>query len=225
VISTVTPGAPTPSSSPRVAGLELFHRADNLPEDCVLLGMGLACRHAPPAHLRLAAHLRVPPPSAMVSGGVDVEHAIASLSTYMGHVKVTDTYWYLTGIPDSAAGRRGSLRTLWPTPRIGMLFHDRSSNTSFAHLVQGLFLRTSHQPANASPRTVASCIAIRFDYCLATLGNDRHKQPSQIELSDLTPTAVAAFLNHLERGRHNTVRTRNNRFAAIARFFAVRLGP
>ena len=32
--------------------------------------------------------------------GVDVEHAIASLSTYMGHVKVTDTYWYLTGIPD-----------------------------------------------------------------------------------------------------------------------------
>lgn len=32
--------------------------------------------------------------------GVDVDHAIASLSTYMGHVKVTDTYWYLTGIPD-----------------------------------------------------------------------------------------------------------------------------
>ena len=32
--------------------------------------------------------------------GVDVDHAIAALSTYMGHVKVTDTYWYLTGIPD-----------------------------------------------------------------------------------------------------------------------------
>lgn len=29
--------------------------------------------------------------------GVDVEHAIASLSTYLGHGKVTDTYWYLTG--------------------------------------------------------------------------------------------------------------------------------
>jgi integrase len=28
---------------------------------------------------------------------VDVEHAIASLSTYLGHGKVTDTYWYLTG--------------------------------------------------------------------------------------------------------------------------------
>lgn len=29
--------------------------------------------------------------------GVDVERAIASLSTYLGHGKVTDTYWYLTG--------------------------------------------------------------------------------------------------------------------------------
>jgi integrase len=29
--------------------------------------------------------------------GVNVDHAIASLSTYLGHGKVTDTYWYLTG--------------------------------------------------------------------------------------------------------------------------------
>lgn len=28
--------------------------------------------------------------------GVDVDHAIASLSTYLGHRKVTDTYWYLS---------------------------------------------------------------------------------------------------------------------------------
>ena len=29
--------------------------------------------------------------------GVDVEQAILSLSTYLGHGKVSDTYWYLTG--------------------------------------------------------------------------------------------------------------------------------
>lgn len=29
--------------------------------------------------------------------GVDVEQAIMSLSTYLGHGKVSDTYWYLTG--------------------------------------------------------------------------------------------------------------------------------
>jgi len=32
--------------------------------------------------------------------GVDVNHAIYSLSTYLGHVRVSDTYWYLTGIPE-----------------------------------------------------------------------------------------------------------------------------
>ena len=32
--------------------------------------------------------------------GIDIDHAISNLSTYLGHVKVTDTYWYLTGIPE-----------------------------------------------------------------------------------------------------------------------------
>ena len=32
--------------------------------------------------------------------GVDVNHAISHLSTYVGHVKVSDTYWYLSGIPE-----------------------------------------------------------------------------------------------------------------------------
>ena len=40
--------------------------------------------------------------------GADLDHAVAALSTYLGHAKVSDTYWYLTGIPellDLAAGR------------------------------------------------------------------------------------------------------------------------
>jgi len=32
--------------------------------------------------------------------GVDVQVALPALSTYLGHVKVTDTYWYVTAIPD-----------------------------------------------------------------------------------------------------------------------------
>lgn len=35
--------------------------------------------------------------------GIDVNNAIAALSTYLGHGKVTDTYWYLTGIPQLLA--------------------------------------------------------------------------------------------------------------------------
>jgi hypothetical protein len=32
--------------------------------------------------------------------GVDVERRLPILSTYLGHTKVTDTYWYLQTIPE-----------------------------------------------------------------------------------------------------------------------------
>jgi len=35
--------------------------------------------------------------------GKDVHNLISALSTYMGHGKVTDTYWYLTGTPELLA--------------------------------------------------------------------------------------------------------------------------
>jgi hypothetical protein len=40
--------------------------------------------------------------------GADIDNAIVALATYVGHAKVSDTYWYLTGIPDLmvAAGDR-----------------------------------------------------------------------------------------------------------------------
>jgi integrase len=43
--------------------------------------------------------------------GADIDNAMAALSTYVGHVKVSDTYWYLTGVPDlmAVAGKRFEL--------------------------------------------------------------------------------------------------------------------
>lgn len=35
--------------------------------------------------------------------GIDVNHHLLLLSTYLGHVKPSDTYWYLTGIPELLA--------------------------------------------------------------------------------------------------------------------------
>lgn len=32
--------------------------------------------------------------------GVDLHVVMPALSTYLGHVKITDTYWYVTGIPE-----------------------------------------------------------------------------------------------------------------------------
>lgn len=43
--------------------------------------------------------------------GADIDNAMAALSTYVGHAKVSDTYWYLTGVPDlmAIAGQRFEL--------------------------------------------------------------------------------------------------------------------
>jgi len=35
--------------------------------------------------------------------GVDIDRSILSLSTYVGHTQVTDTYWYITAIPELMA--------------------------------------------------------------------------------------------------------------------------
>lgn len=47
--------------------------------------------------------------------GADIDNAIAALATYVGHAKVSDTYWYLTGIPDLmavAASRFGAFASV-----------------------------------------------------------------------------------------------------------------
>jgi hypothetical protein len=32
--------------------------------------------------------------------GLDVDQQMLALSTYVGHAMITNTYWYLTGIPE-----------------------------------------------------------------------------------------------------------------------------
>ena len=40
--------------------------------------------------------------------GVDIDQRMLALSTYMGHAKISNTYWYLTGVPElmALAGKR-----------------------------------------------------------------------------------------------------------------------
>jgi len=35
--------------------------------------------------------------------GIDIDQAMLSLSTYLGHSKISATYWYLTGVPELMA--------------------------------------------------------------------------------------------------------------------------
>jgi site-specific recombinase XerD len=71
----------------------------------------------------------------------------------------------------------------------------------------------------ASPNTLAS-YRDTFRLLLGFVQRRRGKAPSKLAIEDLDAVVIGAFLDHLERERHNSVRTRNNRLAAIHSLFA-----
>jgi integrase len=50
--------------------------------------------------------------------GVDIDQAMLALSTYVGHAKVTNTYWYLTGVPELMAVAAGKFESLMPASEV-----------------------------------------------------------------------------------------------------------
>jgi site-specific recombinase XerD len=102
----------------------------------------------------------------------------------------------------------------------------KSAASSFAALVQGFFCQHLIQQRNASAQTVAS-YRDTFRLLLGYLQKVRKKLPSAVKLADLDAPVVSAFLDHLEKKRHNSIRTRNTRFAAIRSFlkYAAALDP
>lgn len=98
-----------------------------------------------------------------------------------------------------------------------------SSDSTFAQLVQDYFCQYLINQRNASHRTVASyrdTFRLLFHYLEDNLG----KQPYKVALDDLNASNVATFLTHLENRRSNSIRTRNNRFAAIRSFLKYAVG-
>jgi integrase/recombinase XerD len=91
------------------------------------------------------------------------------------------------------------------------------SSGSFGPVVRTFFLERLVAQRNASPRTVA---AYRDSFRLLLQFAKHHlkKAPEALDLQDLDAPLVLAFLDHLEHTRHNTVRSRNARFAAIRSF-------
>jgi site-specific recombinase XerD len=87
----------------------------------------------------------------------------------------------------------------------------------FASLLQRFFTDRLIQQRNASPRTISS-YRDTFRLLLQFAHQRLHKPPVKIDLADLDSTLIMAFLEHLEVKRHNTIRSRNARFAAIRSF-------
>ena len=88
---------------------------------------------------------------------------------------------------------------------------------SFAALVQAYFAEHLTQHRALSPQTIAAyrdafMLFLRFSE--SRLG----KAPTAMTLADITPDLIMAFLDHLEHQRHNSVRSRNARLAALRSF-------
>ena len=48
------------------------------------------------------------------SQGIDIDQAMLSLSTYVGHAMVTNTYWYLQAVPELMAVSAQRLESCMP---------------------------------------------------------------------------------------------------------------
>ena len=88
---------------------------------------------------------------------------------------------------------------------------------SFPALVQAYFGEYLTQQRALSPQTVAA-YRDGFVLFLAFAEERLGKAPAAMSLADITPEMIMAFLDHLERQRHNSVRSRNARLAALRSF-------
>jgi integrase/recombinase XerD len=80
--------------------------------------------------------------------------------------------------------------------------------------VQRFFEEYLHKQRNVSPHTLAA-YRDTFRLLLLFLQGQYHLQPEQADLRAITAKRVLAFLQHLEAQRHNQIRTRNARLAAL----------
>lgn len=88
-----------------------------------------------------------------------------------------------------------------------------------APTLQGFFTERLLTQRRASPNTVAS-YRDTFRLLLNFAQRRTGKPPSKLQLEDLDAVLIGSFLQHLETDRHNSVRTRNTRLAAVHSLFA-----
>jgi integrase/recombinase XerD len=90
--------------------------------------------------------------------------------------------------------------------------------SALAPVMEGFFAERLLAQRRASPHTIAS-YRDTFRLLLGFAHRRTGKAPAKLAVEDLDAVLVGAFLDHLERERHNSVRTRNNRLAAIHSLF------
>jgi len=92
-----------------------------------------------------------------------------------------------------------------------------SSKAGFSGLVQNFFCQRLIVQRNASAQTIASYRDC-FRLLLKFIAGVKKISPTDLMFTDLEAPLILDFLDHLEKKRGNSIRTRNNRLAAIRSF-------
>ena len=92
--------------------------------------------------------------------------------------------------------------------------------TRVPFVLQQFFTQRLVNQKQASSHTIAS-YRDTFQLLLKFVQQQRGRQPSQLTWEDLDASLICAFLDHCEKSRHNSPRTRNLRLTAIRSFFRV----
>jgi len=87
-----------------------------------------------------------------------------------------------------------------------------------AGLLQAFFTERLQRQRRASDHTIAA-YRDAFRLLLGFVQQRLRKPPSSLLVTDIDAELIAAFLDHLEKKRGNSIRTRNARLAAIRSFF------
>jgi integrase/recombinase XerD len=91
--------------------------------------------------------------------------------------------------------------------------------TALAPALQAFFTDRLIRQRRASPATIAA-YRDTWRLLLAYAARRAGRQPSQLDIADLDAPLIGDFLDHLERDRGNSPRTRNTRLAAIHSLFS-----
>ncbi|HEY0805427.1 MAG TPA: tyrosine-type recombinase/integrase [Pseudonocardiaceae bacterium] len=90
--------------------------------------------------------------------------------------------------------------------------------TAFAPILQAFFTDRLITQRQASGHTIAT-YRDTFRLLLGFAADQYRTPPQRLRLEDLDAQFIAAFLDHLETQRHNSIRTRNARLTAIHSLF------
>jgi site-specific recombinase XerD len=88
---------------------------------------------------------------------------------------------------------------------------------SFSALVQSFFTEYLVTQRAVSPRTVA-CYRDGLMLFLGFAERQLGRAPTAMRLADIEPDLILAFLDHLEKQRHNSIHSRNLRLTALRAF-------